>query len=732
MLSNNKDIEESNFIDSLIGKMTIREKLGQMYQICIEANNENVAFNLEDDRSLVKKGFAGSVINLVDRNLIQEYQKIAVEESRLGIPLIFARDIIHGFNLIFPIPLAQAASWNLELAEKAAAITAKEATICGIRWTFSPMIDVSRNPKWGRVAEGYGEDAFLVSSFAQAVIRGYQGENLSDPSSLAACSKHFVGYSATEDGRDYNVTPIPPRELNDVYLPPFLSSVKAGVATIMAGFNDLDGIPMSGNKELLKKLLRDEWNFDGVVVSDFNSITEMIFQGFCQDGKEAALKSIESEIDIEMVSLNYMNFIEKLIEEGYIDTELVNKCVRRILNLKHKLGLFKNPYSNNNFTEINSDFDNNVALELAEQSLILLKNNASFLPLKDDVQKITVIGPLADSKIDQMGCWSMDGDIDRVVTFYESIKSYCLEQNIELYYDSILPDCRVSFETIDDVTVEHIRRSDVVIVVVGEDSLMNGEKHCRAYLSLPLGQSKMLEKIAEINKNVVTVVYAGRPLIIKDILSNSTSVLYAWHPGSMGGKAVTNILFGKSSPSGRLPISFPRAEGQIPIYYSHKNYGRPPLERPISVNDGDFHNSIGWTSEYLDINHKPLFPFGYGMSYTKFEYSEIKLNKIILDIDDSLEVYINVKNVGSVDSYEVIQVYITDVVGSVTRPQKELKAFEKVFIKQEEIVQLKFSIPVKSFKFTDINGDFVVEPGQFKVWVGSNSEECLNMEFYVK
>lgn len=720
---NNTEIE--NKVEALLQKMTIEEKLGQMNQLS--------PWDFEELAARVRKGEVGSILNVVNPEEINKIQKIAVEESRLGIPILVSRDVIHGYKTIFPIPLGQAATFNPQIAEDGARVAAIEASADGIRWTFAPMIDISRDPRWGRIAESCGEDPYLSSVMGAAMIKGYQGDSLNDPTAIAACAKHFVAYGAAEGGKDYNSTFIPERVLRNVYLPPFKAAVEAGCATFMTSFNDNDGVPSTANKFVLKNVLRDEWKYDGMVVTDWASAAEMINHGFCVDGKDAAEKSVNAGVDMEMVSETFIKNLKQSVAEKKVSMETIDNAVRNILRLKFRLGLFENPYVVTPQTVKYADAHLQIAKTAAEQSVILLKNDAQTLPFTDEVKTVAVVGPMADAPYEQMGTWVFDGEKEHTQTPLKAIR--------EMYGDkvNVIFEQGLAYSRDKNVAgiakaVNAARRADVVVCFVGEESILSGEAHSLANLDLQGAQSQLIKSLAATGKPVVTVVMAGRQLTISDEVEVSDAVLYSFHPGTMGGPAIADILFGKVNPSGKTPVTFPRMTGQAPIYYAHNNTGRPanPTEMlidEIPVEAGQ--TSVGCRSFYLDAGNSPLFPFGYGLSYTNFEYSDLKLASDKLTVDGEVNVSVNLKNVGKYDGTEVVQLYVQDKVGSVTRPVKELKAFQRVELKAGESKTVTFTLPVSDLAFWRYDMTYGVEPGDFKLWVGTNSAEGLSADFTV-
>lgn len=720
-----KNTEIENKVETLLHKMTLEEKLGQMNQLS--------PWDFEDLAKRVRKGEVGSILNVVNPEEVNKIQKIAVEESRLGIPLIVSRDVIHGYKTIFPIPLGQAATFNPEIVKEGARVAAIEASADGIRWTFAPMIDVARDPRWGRIAESCGEDPYLNAIMGTAMIKGYQGDSLNDPTAIAACAKHFVAYGAAEGGRDYNSTFIPERVLRNVYLPPFKAAADAGCATFMTSFNDNDGVPSTANSFVLKDVLRKEWKYDGMVVTDWASALEMVNHGFCTDGKDAAEKSVNAGVDMEMVSETFIQNLKQSIAENKVSIETIDNAVRNILRLKFRLGLFDNPYVVTPQTVKYAEKHLQTAKTAAEQSVILLKNENQTLPFTDKIKTLAVIGPMADAPYEQMGTWVFDGEKEHTQTPLTAIKEMYGDK-VKVLFEKGLEYSRDKNTAGITRAVNAARQADAVVVFVGEESILSGEAHSLANLNLQGAQSQLIKELAATGKPVVTVVMAGRQLVIADEVKVSDAMLYSFHPGTMGGPAIADILFGKVNPSGKTPVTFPRMSGQVPIYYAQHKTGRPanPTEMlidEIPVEAGQ--TSVGCRSFYLDAGNSPLFPFGYGLSYTTFEYSNLSLASDKLTAQDSLSISFTLKNTGKYDGTEVVQLYVQDKVGSVTRPVKELKRFQRVTLKAGESTQLSLSLPVSELAFWGYDMNYTVEPGAFTLWVGTNSAEGLTKDFSV-
>ncbi len=769
------DVEKR--IENLISKMTLEEKIGQMNQVSFFAvDDKAIAQYSEDDMNTflermgiaggqgqkkpsqmtkaekvalirqaaaqmldnsiiqpVKAGGIGSLLNVTDPEMVNKLQKEAMENSRLGIPLIVGRDVIHGFKTIFPIPLGQAASFSPQIVEEGARVAAVEARSTGVTWTFAPMLDISRDARWGRIAESLGEDPYLAGVLGAAMVKGFQGNgNLNDPNSVAACVKHFVGYGAAEGGRDYNSTNIPPILLHNVYLSPFQQAIKAGAATLMTSFNDNDGIPASGNSYILKKILRDEWKFDGFVVSDWASMTEMIAHGFAKDGKQVAEISANAGLDMEMVSGSYVQYLPQLVKEGKVSVETIDNAVRNILRIKFRMGLFENPYVDTKKESVlYADAHLKAARQAAIESAILLKNDNNTLPLSRG-KKVAIIGPMADAPHDQMGTWVFDGDKNYTVTPVAALKgeykdvNYVYEQGLAYSRDK----STANFEKAKQAAAS----ADVAVVFLGEEAILSGEAHSLSNINLIGLQSDLLKAVKSAGKPVVLVIMAGRPLTIERDLPYADAVLFNFHPGTMGGPAILDLLFGKANPSGKLPATFVREVGQIPMYYNHNNTGRPAPEKVMTLDDIALEagqTSLGNTSFYLDSGKDPLFPFGYGLSYTTFEYSNITLSASTVPMNGTLTVKATLKNTGSVDGTEVAQLYVQDIVGSVVRPVKELKGFQRVALKAGEAKTIEFKLTTDDLAFYGRNLVKKAEKGDFNVWVGGHSNATLKGTFSV-
>ena len=711
-------------INDILAQMTLEEKIGQMNQLSYDVSGGGT---LADE---IRAGRVGSLLNIVDPVKINELQKVAVEESRLGIPLVIGRDVIHGFKTIFPIPIGLAATFDPELVEHGAAIAAREARSAGVHWTFAPMLDISRDQRWGRLAEGFGEDPHLGAMLGSAMVRGYQGSSLADPTSIAACVKHFVAYGAAEGGRDYNSTAIPPHLMRNVYLVPFKAAVEAGAATLMTSFNENDGIPGTGNKELVRDMLRDEWGWDGMVVSDWASVTEMIAHGFAADPKEAAMKAVNAGVDMEMVSLSYLQHLPKLIEEGKVSKEYVDNSVRNILRLKFRLGLFDAPYTDISVASPAYAPEHLAAAKLsAERSAVLLKNDG-VLPL-EGVRSIALVGPMTDAPHDQLGTWIFDGDKSCTVTPLAALREMYGDK-VSIIHENGLEYSRDKNTAGIERAVAAARRADVVVAIVGEESILSGEAHSLADPSLVGAQKELIARLAKTGKPLVMVVMAGRPLLIGDEAEVADAVLWSFHPGTMGGPALADLLFGKVSPSGRLPMTFAKEVGQIPIYYNHNSTGRPFTGTETMIDDiprEAGQTSLGNTSYYLDAGVDPLYPFGYGLTYTSFEYSDLVLGGNAMSAGGSLDVEVTLTNTGERAGTEVVQLYVQDISGSITRPVRELKAFRRVSLGAGESTQVEFSLTPDMLAFWRLDMKYGAEPGEFRLWVGPDSSRGLESKF---
>lgn len=708
--SPNFALEKFDKEDELLAKMTLTEKVGQLTQYAGDFDSCRVK---EEHKPLIRQGAIGSVYFVKGAQASNEAQRIAVEESRLKIPLIIGFDVIHGYRTVFPIPLAESCSWDLAAIEKSAAIAAKEARSAGVHWIFAPMVDISRDARWGRIAEGAGEDTFLGARIAAARVRGFQGDDFSSNENVAACVKHLAGYGAAEGGRDYNTTEISERTLRETYLPPFKAAIDAGSASVMCSFNDMNGLPSSANSFLLQKILRGEWQFGDVLLSDYDSIGELVKHGISANLADAARESIGIGLDMDMESGAYQKNLAQLVRDKKISEKLLDESVRRVLRLKNKLGLFENPYADVTREKLVLLSQQNLdhARDIARKSIVLLKNENSILPLAKNAKSIAVIGALADDKKEPLGCWSADGRAENVVSVLEGIKTKVSPSTKILYAKG----CEIETDSIAGFAdaIAKAEESEIVVLVVGESAKMSGEAASRAFLDLPGKQKDLMRDIYKTGKPVILVLMNGRPLAINWEAENLPAILETWHLGVQCGNAIAAVLFGDYNPSGKLTTSFPRTPGQIPVYYNHKNTGRPTQ------------------SKYLDLPQTPLFPFGFGLSYTTFKYSNLRLDKNRISKSENLIVSIEVENTGTRAGDEIVQLYARDLTASVTRPIKELKGFERISLGAGEKKQVSFTLNPQSLGFYNRAMKFVVEAGTFKIWVGKHSAEGLEAVFEI-
>ncbi|MFD0991866.1 beta-glucosidase BglX [Tenacibaculum geojense] len=729
--SSQKSVDEiDKKVDSLLSIMTLQEKIGQMNQyngfwnVTGPAPNEGDAAKKYEH---LKNGWVGSMLNVRGVKEVKEVQKIAVEQSRLGIPLIIGFDVIHGYETQSPIPLAEAASWDLNAIKKSAKMAAKEAAAAGINWTFAPMVDISRDARWGRVMEGAGEDPYLGSVIAKARVEGFQGEDLSNPLTIAACAKHFAGYGFAEAGKDYNTVDVGTSTLQNIIFPPFKAAIESDVKTFMNAFNELNGIPATGNTYLQRKVLKSEWNFNGFVVSDWGSIMEMTYHGYAANIQNAAEIAVNAGSDMDMESYAYVNHLYDLVQEGKVLETDINDAVKRILRVKFELGLFDNPYLYCDETRekeiLGSKEIQDAALDMAKKSIVLLKNEGNMLPLAKNGQKIALIGALAADKNSPLGSWRIAAKDNSAVSVLEGMQQYkgnslTYTKGADVYNGDTNFIFEVNINTSDtsgfSEAATAAKNADVVLMVLGEVGYQSGEGRSRTSLDLPGVQQKLLETVYQANKNVVLVLNNGRPLAINWAQENIPAIVEAWQLGSQTGNAVAQVLYGDYNPSGKLPMTFPKHVGQVPLYYNYKNTGRPGPKKEV------------FWAHYQDIDNEPLYPFGYGLSYTTFSYSNLKINSVA---NNKVSVSVSVTNTGKVAGKEVVQLYLQDVVASVTRPVKELKAFEMVSLKPNETKTITFTLTDKALGFYDNNGVFKVESGLFKVFVGGDSKNTMNTEF---
>lgn len=747
--TSSKGISEHPFgakVDSILALMTLEEKLGQL-NLPSSGDITTGATQSSDVAKRIEEGKVGGLFNIKTAAKIREVQKIAVEKSRLGIPLIFGMDVIHGYKSTFPIPLGLSTSWNMDMIEKTARVAATEASADGISWTFSPMVDISRDPRWGRVSEGNGEDPYLASEIAKAMVYGYQGDDLSANNTLMACVKHFALYGASEAGRDYNTVDMSRIRMYNEYLPPYRAAIDAGVGSVMASFNEIDGIPATGNKWLLTDLLRDDWGFEGFVVTDYTAIYEMIEHGV-GDKYEVSELAIEAGVDMDMagdspsIPAAFIKTLQQSVENGKVSINTIDRAVKRMLTAKYQLGLFDDPYKYGGkerakteiFTEENRDF----ARKVATESMVLLKNENQVLPIKKS-GTIALIGPLAKAANNMAGTWSVATDQDKSISVFDGLtevigdeanllyaKGSNLDYDLELenratmFGKSIPRDGRTDQQLLNEA-LQIAAKSDVIVATLGESAEFSGESSSRTNLDIPKVQKDLLNALLKTGKPVVLVLFTGRPLVLVEENENVPAILNVWFPGSEAGLAISDVLFGDVNPSGKLTMTFPRAVGQVPMHYNHKNTGRP------------LGNSVGkfekFKTNYIDERNEPLYPFGYGLSYTRFEYSNFKLDKSLMTMDGKISVSVDVANTGDYDGKEVVQLYIRDLVGSVTRPVKELKGFQKIMIKKGETVTVSFKIDIDDLKFYNSSLDFVAEPGMFQVFVGTDSSTKMMKEF---
>lgn len=721
-------------IDALLKRMTVEEKVGQMNQyngFWDVTGPAPEGGSAEKKYAHLRKGWVGSMLTVRGAKAVRAVQKIAIEETRLGIPLIIGFDVIHGYKTLSPIPLAEAASWDLEAIKKSAQTAAAEASASGINWTFGPMVDISRDARWGRVMEGAGEDPFLGSKIAEARVKGFQGDDLSAVNTIAACAKHFAGYGFSEAGKEYNTVDIGTSTLHNIVLPPFKAAVDAGVRTLMNSFNEINGIPATGNAYLQRDILKGAWHFDGFIVSDWASLNEMITWGYAKDKREAAKIAVTAGSDMDMEGYVYIEALAQLVKDGAVSESLIDDAVRRILRLKFELGLFDDPYKYCDETReketIGSSKNHEVVLDMAKKSIVLLKNYNKLLPLKKEGQKIALIGALANDKSSPLGSWRIAAEDDTAVSVLEGMQRYkgntlTYAKGTDVITEKATFVQEVVINTTDkngfDEALAIAKQSDVVVMVLGEHGFQTGEGRSRTNLLLPGVQQELLEAVHKVNKNIVLVLNNGRPLAINWADEHIPAIIEAWQLGTETGNAVAQVLYGDYNPSGKLPMTFPRNVGQIPIYYNYKNTGRPTNKD----------NNVFW-SHYTDVEKTPLYPFGYGLSYTTFEYSNLKLNGNSFKMGEDVKVSVTLKNTGDLTGKEVVQLYIRDLFASVTRPVKELKGFELVELKAGETKTIHFTLNKETLGFYDNDGTYIVEPGDFKVFVGGSSITTLEADF---
>jgi beta-glucosidase len=712
-----------NKADSILKLMTLDEKIGQVSLFTSDWSTTGPSMR-KDYIDLIKQGKAGNIFNAYTVDYVRELQRLAVEETRLHIPLLFGYDVIHGHRTIFPIPLGQASSWDTAAIEKAERIAATEATAEGLNWTFAPMVDLARDPRWGRVMEGAGEDTFLAGLIAAARVRGFQGKNLSDNRSVLACVKHFAAYGAPQGGRDYHTVDMSERSLYEWYLPPYKAAVDAGVGSVMTSFNEIAGVPSTSNKWLLTDLLRNDWKFKGFIVTDYSSINELINHGVAKDLSEAASISINAGVDMDMQGSAFISQLSDLVKSGKVMQKTLDNAVKRILMAKYKLGLFDDPYKNcdkkRETEEIMTPDYLAFAREFVAKSCVLLKNENKILPVPENIRSVAVIGPLADSKPDMLGFWSAAGQWEKCVSLLEGIRNR-VGGSVNIL---TAKGCNVSDENTNgiDQAVSLARRSDYVILALGESSMMSGEASSRTNISLPGVQLRLAEAIIKTGKPVAVVLFNGRPLAIPELDKIAPAILESWFGGTQAGNGIADVLFGDVNPSGKLTMTFPRNVGQIPIFYNSKNTGRP-------INPQNPYEK--YKSNYLDSPNSPLYPFGYGLSYTSFKYSGITLNKTEFQKDDQIVASVEITNTGDRDGEEIVQLYVHDLVGDVTRPVKELKGFRKVMIGKGKTANITFNVSPSDLSYYHKDMTFTFDPGEFELFIGPNSSEGNSILFSI-
>jgi len=727
------------FIDQLMAKMTVEEKIGQLNLVTGGEATTGTTVST-DVESKIKNGQIGGIFSMSTPAKIRKTQEIAIKQSRLKIPIIFGMDVIHGYRTVFPIPLGLAATWDMNLIQQSARIAAEEATADGINWAFSPMVDISRDPRWGRISEGAGEDTYLSSRVAEAIVHGFQGDNLAAYNTMMACVKHFALYGAAEGGRDYNSTDMSLHRMYNEYLPPYKAAIDAGAGSIMTSFNDINGVPASANKWLMTDVLRQQWGFKGLVVTDYTAVNELTAHGL-GDLQQVSALSLNAGVDMDMVGEGFLTTLKKSLDAGKVKIADIDRACRYVLEAKYKLGLFDDPYrycdEKRAKTVIGSEANHAKAREIAAKSFVLLKNENQALPLKK-TGTVAVIGPLANSGPNMPGTWSVSAELDKTASLVEGMKAVLgnkvnilthlgsnlledpnYQKHATMFGRTIARDSRKEEEIIAEA-VQVAQQSDVVVAALGESSEMSGESSSRSELDIPKNQQNLLKALLATGKPVVLVLFTGRPLTLTWEDAHVPAILNVWFGGTETGKAVADVLFGDVVPSGKITATFPRNVGQIPIYYAHKNTGRP------YGNSGDFEK---FKSNYLDVSNSPLYPFGYGLSYTTFSYSDIRLDRNTIDEKGTLQASIDITNTGNYDAEETVQLYIQDVVASVTRPVKELKGFQKIFLKKGEQKTVKFKINVDDLKFFDNSLKYIAEPGNFKVYIGPNSRDVKEKEF---
>jgi beta-glucosidase len=710
-------------IDSIISLMTVEEKFGQLNQIGGTWYSDKTERLDAEQTAMLKEGKVGSFLGIMGAAETGRIEHIAVDETRLHIPVLFGYDVIHGLATISPIPLAEASSWNPELVEQSAHVAAVEASAAGIQWTYAPMVDIARDPRWGRIAEGSGEDPYLGSVMAAARVHGFQGKNILDDGNIIACVKHFAAYGAAEAGRDYNTVDMSDRTLREIYLPPYKAAIDAGAWTVMSSFNEINGVPATANHWLMTDLLRGEWKFKGLVVSDFTAVKELIKHGVAANSVDAGTLALTAGVDIDMVSRIYVDSLSAAVQSGRIPMTVLDEAVRRVLRVKFAYGLFDNPYRNADPSKgpvvLLSKEHRNAARTMADESIVLLKNENNTLPISLSTKKIALIGPLAgtENKKELAGAWAWTKKPETIVSVIEGIKQRVLHSTQILYGKGceILSDSGARIEQ----AVRVAKQADVVVAVVGESQNMSGEAASKTNLDLPGKQKELLRALSKTGKPIILVVMSGRPLTIEWESKSFPAIIEAWHLGVETGNALADVLFGDVNPSGKLPVTFPRNVGQIPLYYNHKSTGRP------------FNESDRFTSRYLDSPNSPLYPFGFGLSYTTFSYSNLMVSSPGIKKDGSVNVSVDVTNSGKREGKEVVQLYVQDEYATVTRPVKELKGFKKISLKPGETKTIELTLTPDDLSFYNLEMKKVVEPGTFKVFVGGNSVDCSETTFEV-
>ncbi|KAB8154524.1 glycosyl hydrolase [Kordia sp. TARA_039_SRF] len=698
--------------------MSLDEKLGQLN---LRGTSSRVKGELSDSlKQAVRDGKIGAFLNVTNTEFVDELQRIAVEESPNKIPLIFARDVIHGYKTIFPIPLGIAATWDAEVAKNSSRVAAVEASSFGIRWTFAPMLDIARDSRWGRIAESPGEDPFLATKLSEAYVTGFQGDSLNNPTSMIACAKHFVGYGAAIGGRDYNTTVISEAQLHNTYLPPFKSAVEAGTQTFMTAFNEVNGIPASGDTKMLTTILREQYKFNGFVVSDWDSVEEMIAHGFAADDKHAAEIALKAGLNMEMNSATFEMYAKQLLKEGNITEAQIDALVAEILRVKLRMGLFENPYRVDKSDNLYAASHLQMAKEAAIKSSVLLKNEKNILPL-DSATKVAVIGPMANKPREQLGTWSFDGD----GTYTQTPVKAFQDKNVNFQFVESLSYSRDKTTQDFSKAIAAAKQSDIILFIGGEEAILSGEAHSRSNINLPGAQEQLIKELAKTGKPIVLIIMAGRPITVSNIINDVDAILMAWHPGTMGGPAIYDMVYGNAEPSGRLPVTWPKVAGQLPLYYNHKSTGRPVIPEEFvqmdSIPIGAWQSSLGNTTHYLDIGYLPQYPFGYGLSYTTFEYSDVTLSSNNISAENDITIKVTVKNTGTREGSDIVQLYVQDVVGRITRPVKELKGFQNVTLQPNAATEVTFKLSLDDLKYYDNEATFGVEKGEFNIFVGQHS-----------